>query len=333
MSMLLPCDRPWLLLALLLLPAYAWLRSRLWRRGAIPHAPLQHHPLAGRRPRLGRLRLPLELLLLAITIVGLAGPYRAFPLELVEDEGIDIALVLDISLSMRATDFEPDRITVLRRVAHDFIQRAGGHRLGIVVFARDTFVHTPLTTDRRALTTLLDSVTVRAVSQREGGTAIGDALLVAGEQLRKVRLEGRDQAMILITDGESNVGLDPLLAARHVRELGIRLAMIGVGGETPVEVIYEGERVGGDDNPYLAQLDDGQLQAIAAAADGLYFRATDGNALARIFTYLARLERAPLAVREVEIHHAYTSVFALAALPLFALYLVFNGVLLRRPLR
>mgnify|MGYP000721228641 CR=1 FL=1 len=107
-------------------------------------------------------------------------------LDLIEDEGIDVVLVLDVSLSMMAEDFPPNRLEALRRIASDFIRRSGGHRIGLVIFAKDSYVQTPLTTDHRSLLSLLDGVTVYTLDQaKSGGTSVGDALLVAVERAEK----------------------------------------------------------------------------------------------------------------------------------------------------
>lgn len=325
-------SHPWFLLGLLLLPLYAYLRLRLLRRDAVPHPPLQYRPQAGRRWA-ARSRIPVELLLVAVAVVALAGPHQTNRLELVDDEGVDVMLVLDVSLSMLAEDFPPNRLEALRRIARDFITRSGSHRVGIVIFGKDVFVQSPLTTDRRVLLSLLDSVTVHAIDQaRSGGTAVGDALLVAADRLGKARIEGRGQAVVLITDGESNLGVDPVVAARYVRHQDVRLYAIGIGGDEPMEVYFEGRRVGGD-TPYLAYLDDTQLRAVAEEAEGSYFRAADVGALEEIFAHLSRLESAPVEVRTVEIRRFHTSYLALAALPLFALHLVLGGLVARRPYR
>lgn len=326
---------PDVLWALTSLFAYAMLRSWQRRGERVPYAPLQYRKPAGSvgDRLLSFLQLPLELLLLAVVIVGLAGPHRTTDLELIEDEGIDVLLVLDVSLSMLAEDFAPNRLEALRLIARDFIARSGSHRVGLVIFARDAYVQTPLTTDHRVLLELLGGVTVDTLDQAlSGGTAIGDALLVAAQHLERNRIAERDQAVVLITDGESNMGSEPELGARFLRHLGARLYAIGVGGEEPIEVFVDGERLGGDE-PYLAFLDDTQLRAMTEAANGLFYRATDVGALEDIFGELSRLESAPLEVRLVQVRDFYTRYFALAALPLFFAHLWLGGVRLRRPLR
>lgn len=248
--------------------AYAMLRSWQARREVQAYAPLQYRGGKDHGRWLGYLQLPLEILLLAVVIVGLAGPHRTRDLELIEGEGIDVAMVLDVSLSMLAEDFPPNRLSALREIARDFISRSGGHRVALIIFAGDAYVQTPLTSDHRVLLELLSGVTTDVIDQAaSGGTAIGDALLVASRHLETNRLEGRDQAVILITDGESNLGSDPILGARYLDHQNVRLYAIGVGGEDPIEVFVDGERLGGDD-PYLAFLDDTQLRAMTDAVGG-----------------------------------------------------------------
>ncbi|MFQ5527332.1 MAG: VWA domain-containing protein [Thermoanaerobaculia bacterium] len=328
---------PMVLWALTSLFGYAMLRSWQRRGERVPFAPLQYRRPRGAGHLVDRLlslaQLPVELTLIAVVIVGLAGPHRTTDLELIENEGIDVVLVLDVSLSMLAEDFPPNRLDALRTIARDFIARSGSHRVGLIIFARDAYVQTPLTTDHPVLLGLLGGVTVDTLDQAlSGGTAIGDALLVAGQHLEGNKVEGRDQAVILITDGESNMGSEPELGARFLRHLGARFYAIGVGGEEPIEVFVDGQRLGGDE-PYLAYLDDTQLREIAEVTDGLYYRATDVGALEDIFGELSRLESAPLELRVVQVRDFYTRYLALSSLPLFLAYLWLGGVRLRRPFR
>lgn len=326
--------RPWVLPALLAVPWLGWLRWRIHRRERVPFAPLQYHPPSPGKRRLERCQVLLQMVILGMLLVALAGPRRLDRLDLLSDEGIDVVLVLDVSLSMLAEDFPPNRLEVLRRLARDFIHRSGNNRLALVVFAGDTYVQAPLTTHHGTLTSLLDDVTVDVMStSKSGGTAIGDALLVGAELLDRFRLEDRDQALVLITDGESNVGSEPVQAARYLRHLGIRSVFIGVGGTEPLEVFYEGRRVGTADEPYLAVLDDRQLVELAEVAEGRYYRAADAGTLESVFGELARLETAPLESRQVEIERPRANWLALALLPLFALSLWLGGMVLRRPLR
>lgn len=326
---------PWALWLLALVPPWVLWRFAQRRRREVLFAPLQYAPpeVAAQHesPELSLLAPILEGLLLAAVIVGLASPCRETRLELIEDEGVDVLLVIDVSLSMLAEDVAPNRLEALRRIARDFVSRAGGNRIGIVVFAADAYVQTPLTTDHRSLLELLEDVTVYTLDQNlSGGTAIGDALLIAADRLAASRVEGRDQSLILITDGESNQGIEPELAARWVADQDVRLYAIGVGGTEPVRVSFEGRPVGGD-APYLAALDDEGLQAMADAVEGRYWRATDAGALEEIFDELSRLESAPFEQRTVATRHSYSPLLALVALILLTGHLTLGGVILRRP--
>jgi len=326
--------RPWILWALpFIVIGFGIARARALKRDRIAYPPLQYHATPT-RSWLEWLRFPAELALMTVLCIALAEPYTRRDLTLTTSEGIDVVLVLDISLSMLAEDFPPTRIDALRAIAADFVSRAGSHRVGVIAFAADAFTQSPLTTNQNILKSLLDGVRVHALNQNlSGGTAIGTALLAAAEVLERSKIEGRDQAVILITDGESNRGPDPTFAARYLRELGVRSYLIGVGGTEPVQVFYEGNPVGDGEDPYLAVLDDAQLMAIAEAADGEYVRASERDALEEVFSHLARLEAAPLEARQVEIRRGASSPLAWLALPLFVAYLLFGGVWLRRPFR
>ena len=325
--------RPWLLALLLLLPLYAWFRLRQRRRRTVRFPPLQYRAREVGWRFFKQLAPQLELLVLALVVAGLAGPYEESRLDLIEDEGVDVMLVLDVSLSMLAEDLPPNRLEVLRRVAGDFIARAGGNRIGVVIFAKDSYVQTPLTTDHRSLLSLLDGVTVYTLDQaKSGGTSVGDALLVATERLERSRVPGRDQSMVVITDGESNTGIEPELAARYVRQEGVRFYAIGVGGTEPVAVTFEGNPIGAEGD-YLAVLDDRRLEEMARLAGGRYYRATDVGVLEEIFAELSRLESAPFELRSVASRTTYGHWPAVAALGLYLLHLALGGVLLRSPFR
>ena len=325
--------RPWLLALLVLLPVYALYRLRQRRRRTVRFPPLQYR--AGEAGwRFWRQLAPqLELLVLALVVAALAGPYEETRLDLIEDEGVDVMLVLDVSLSMLAEDLPPNRLEALRRIAADFVTRAGGNRIGIVIFAKDSYVQTPLTTDHRSLLSLLEGVTVYTLDQnKSGGTSVGDALLVATERLARSRVPGRDQSLVVITDGESNTGIEPELAARYVREQGVRFYAIGVGGTEPVAVTFEGNPVGAEGD-YLAVLDDSRLREVTRLAGGRYYRATDVGVLERIFAELSRLESAPLELRSVASRRSWGHWPALAALALYLAHLALGGVFLRSPFR
>lgn len=319
--------------ALVALPFLIQRLRRRHRASGLPLPPLQYggDPVSRRSARIAV--SVSELLVALCLVIAVAQPCTESRFERLEDEGIDIVLVLDVSLSMLAEDFPPTRLAALKEIAQDFLNRSGGHRVGIVIFAGDTYVQSPLTNDRVALDSLLQGVSVHNLNQSAGGgTAIGDALLVAAQGLEKQKLEGRDQAVVLITDGESNLGFDPLLAARRLRQVGARLYAIGIGSNEPQQVYFMGERVGGD-SPYLAVLDDRRLKELTTEAEGRYFRATDADALGQVFGELSRLESAPMSSRLIVRRRSLTHFFALAGFVVFAVGFALELLALGRPWR
>ena len=327
--------RPTVLVLLLLVPLYGVLRRRIVHAAAMPYAPLQVAAEGGPRSWLMRLQLPLEILLLAAAILALAGPHRRDEIELVGEEGLDVALALDISASMQAADFPPNRLEALKGLAVGFVRRSGNDRIAVYAFAKHVFSQTPLTTDHGALTSLIEGLAFKTIDHAaSGGTALGDALIAAADGLLRTRIPGRDQVIVLITDGQSNAGADPPLGARFAAENDIELYVIGVGGEEPVEVYVDGEPfITAEDKILETFLDDTQLEEIAQAVGGRYLRAKDVDVLAGIFDDLSRLETAPLEIETVEVKKPYAPAASAWLFLLFAGWLLGDGFLLRRPLR
>ena len=325
---------PWGLLGLLIIPLYLVLRPRAWRSSALAYAPMQYRkPPAGGR-LLVALHLVLEVLLIGLLVLALCGPFRESRIELVEEEGLDVALTLDVSSSMMAGDFKPTRLEALKRIASDFVKRSGSNRVGVYLFAKDTFTQTPLTNDHAVLLELIDGISFTMIDHSvSGGTAIGDALLYTADNLLKFRIEERAQVIILVTDGESYDGADPVLGAHFVRDNGIRLTVIGIGGDEPVPVFIDGK-------PYITiegkqletRLDDEQLKTIAREGQGLYLRARSADILSEIFNELARLETTPLRSESLRLRTYYTAQASAGAAALFMLWLLM-GMFLRRPFR
>jgi Ca-activated chloride channel family protein len=284
--------KPAFLLLLLLLPLYWWL---LRRRAAGGGLLFSRTAGLGDLPR-GRARwvvlLPaLEALALFLIVVALARPEFGEAERRVVSEGLDIVLALDVSGSMKAEDFQPgNRLDVAKRVARDFIQGRPEDRIGLVVFAADSYTQCPLTTDHAVLLDLLDQVDFGAVRD---GTAIGMALVNSLARLKDIPAPSR--VVILLTDGRNNAGVvDPLTAASMAKSLGVRVYTIGVGSEGdapyPVEDPVFGKRY-----VYVpAEVDDATLAAIADSTGGLYFRATDPEALETIFARIDEMEVRPV---------------------------------------
>ncbi len=276
-----------------------------------------------------------EALIAAAVIIVIMGPYSETQEEFISDEGVDIAMALDISASMQAADFKPSRLEVLKKISADFIKRSGSNRIALYVFARHVFTQVPMTADHALLIELIEGISYEMINHsKSGGTAIGDALLMAVECLDNNQIQGRDRAIILISDGQSNSGIDPMIGAKLVKEKDINLYIIGVGGDKPVQVYINGKPFINNLNQILTtQLDDKQLKEIAAAAGGIYYRAKNSDVLSQIFEEISRLETTPLIVDKVLTRHYYRSYTGLVIFVLFVSYLVLEGLYIRRPYR
>ena len=252
---------------------------------------------------------------LALLIVALARPQDVERLSHTNTEGIDIMLAIDVSGSMLARDFRPDRITAAKEVAGSFIADRYGDRIGLVAFAGEAFTQSPLTTDQGTLQTLLSRIRSGLI---EDGTAIGNGLATAINRLRESN--AKSKVIILLTDGENNRGeIAPLTAAEIARDQGIRVYTIGVGtrGTAPYPTVdFFG-------NPTVVQakvqIDEKILGEIADLTGGRYFRATDNAKLQSIYDEINQLEKSKV---EISQYTTYTEEYLRWAAAALALLLV-----------
>jgi Ca-activated chloride channel family protein len=279
------------------------------------------------RVRLRPLLLAARAAAIALLIVVLTRPQRVQSSEKVTREGIDIQLALDISLSMKAQDFEPkDRIMVAKEVIAEFIKGRTDDRIGLVVFSGHAFTQVPLTLDYEFMLNLLSQVqTVR----RPDGTAIGVALAHSVDGLRNSNTKSK--IVILLTDGSNNRGdVDPVQAAEIARALDVRVYTILVGkagnGEYPV---YDPWR----DETYLIPAptaeDEVALREIAERTGGLFFRAGDQEALRAIYEKINQLERSQVASEKLVRYQEAWEPWALGAIVLLALEIFIRTTVLR----
>lgn len=271
-----------------------------WRRGRKQSVELQVSTVSVFRsvPRTLRQRLRhapfiLRLLALAFLTVALARPQSTSHGENVTTEGIDIALVTDISGSMLAEDFRPNRIEAAKRVASDFIEGRPNDRIALVVFSGESFTQCPLTLDHAVLINLLKEIKSGMI---EDGTAIGEGLATAVSRLKDSKAKSR--VIILLTDGVNNRGvIDPLTAAGIAQSFGIRTYTIGVGTigvapypvQTPFGIQYQNMQV---------EIDEDLLRKIADQTGGKYFRATDNRTLKAIYDEIDHLEKTKIEVTQ-----------------------------------
>lgn len=278
---------PLWLLALVAVPALAW---RAWRSGARPGLRYSVADDAAAVGASGWARwraLPegLALAALALAIVGMARPQERDATVERTTEGIDIVMALDVSTSMTAEDFVPNRFEAAKAVAAEFVRGRESDRIGLVVFAAQAYTQAPLTIDYPFLLTMLREVRMGLI---EDGTAIGTAIATATARLRDS--DAASKVVILLTDGQNNRGqIDPQTAAEAAAALGVKVYAIGVGGE--------GGRVrgrfpfGGTQLGPAPEVDESALRAVAEATGGRYFRATDAAALRQIYDAISELER------------------------------------------
>jgi Ca-activated chloride channel family protein len=252
--------------------------------------PFDHIP-GSLREKLRDIPVGLRLLALALFLVALARPQSISNKENVSTEGIDIVLLIDISGSMLAEDFTPNRMQAAKMVAEEFIDGRSSDRIGLVIFSAESFTQCPLTTDYPVLKTLLKEVKSGMIAD---GTAIGLALANGVNRLKDSKAKSR--VMILLTDGVNNRGeIDPITAAKIAATYGIRVYTVGVGaqGEAPYPV----------ETPFGIQrrlipvdLDEKTLTGVADMTGGKYYRATDNKKLKAIYKEIDQLERTRIEV-------------------------------------
>ncbi|MDE7450781.1 MAG: VWA domain-containing protein [Alistipes sp.] len=263
---------------------------------------------------------------LALLIVALARPQGIEENARTNTEGIDIVLAIDVSGSMLARDFKPDRITAAKEVASDFIADRTGDRLGLVVFAGEAFTQSPLTPDQGTLQTLLGRVRSGLI---EDGTAIGNGLATAINRLRES--DAKSKVVILLTDGVNNRGeIAPLTAAEIARAQGIRVYTIGVGtqGTAP----YPADDLCGNRSlgQQKVEFDENTLRSMAEQTGGRYFRATDKAKLRAIYDEINQLEKSKIEVFSHITRHEYYLAWVLAALGLLGLEFLLRHLVLNR---
>ena len=321
-------------------PYYLWLLTLLvpmigyyvWRtlQGG---ASIQISSVAGvvRAPRtvryyLRHLPFALRAAAFALLVVALARPQDVEQNVRTNTEGIDIMLAIDVSGSMLARDFKPDRITAAKEVAGSFIADRYGDRIGLVAFAGEAFTQSPLTTDQSTLQTLLARIRSGLI---EDGTAIGNGLATAINRLRES--DAKSKVIILLTDGVNNQGqIAPMTAAEIAKAQGIRVYTIGVGteGMAPYPAIdmfgnltFVNQKV---------EIDEKVLKAISEMTGGQYFRATDKAKLKAIYDEINQLEKSKVEVTEHISYHEQYLAWVLAALGLLLAEFLFANLVLKR---
>lgn len=267
----------------------------------------------------------LRVFALSMVIVAIARPRSSEQMERVDTEGIDIILAMDVSTSMLARDLTPDRINASKDIAIEFIAQRPSDRMGIVVFAGESFTQCPLTTDRATLINLMKEVQTDII---EDGTAIGNGLATAVARMKDS--DAKSRVVILLTDGVNNRGeISPQMAAEIAKTYGVRVYTIGVGkeGMAPYPVMTPW---GVEIQNVQVEIDEALLSEIAEATGGRYFRATDNTKLSEIYSEINKMEKARTTVDSFPVYKELFGTYALLALLALMLELFINWFVLRR---
>ena len=267
----------------------------------------------------------LRIAALSLIIIAIARPRSSSKLDKVQSEGIDIMLTMDVSTSMLARDFTPDRISAAKDIAIEFISQRPSDRMGIVVFAGESYTQCPLTTDRATLINLMKEVSTNLL---EDGTAIGNGLATAVARLKDS--DAKSRVVILLTDGVNNSGeIAPETAADIAKTYGIRVYAIGVGanGEAPYPVMTPW---GVDIQKVKVEIDEQLLTNIANETGGRDFRATDNTKLAEIYSEIGKMEKTRTTIDSFPVYKELFVGYAVAALICLMLELLLNVFVIRR---
>ena len=268
----------------------------------------------------------LRLAALCLLVVAIARPRSSTQIEKVDTEGIDIIFAMDVSTSMLARDFTPDRISAAKDIAIEFISQRPSDRMGIVVFAGESYTQCPLTTDRATLINLMKEVQTDLI---EDGTAIGNGLATA--VARMMDSDAPSRVVILLTDGVNNSGeIAPETAAEIAKTYNVRVYTIGVGanGEAPYPVMTPW---GVEVRKVPVEIDEALLQKIAEATGGKYFRATDNTKLSEIYSEIGKMEKVRTTVDSFPVYKELYGGYALAALVCLLLLLALKLFIRRLP--
>ena len=319
---------PKMLYLLLLIPAFvAWYIFRQKdSRASLQMSTLM--PFGGApvsiRVYLRHLPFSLRMLAIALIIIVMARPQSFNVTQNIETEGIDIMIALDISTSMLAQDFKPDRFEAAKDIAIQFVSGRRNDRIGLVIFAGESFTMCPLTTDLRTVANQFKDIKMGLI---EDGTAIGVGLATAVARLKES--DAQSKVVILLTDGVNNRGeIAPLTAADIAKTFGIRVYTVGVGSHGtapfPMQTPF-GTRM----QDMKVEIDEDVRKDIASVTGGQYFRATDGKGLAQVYEQIDQLEKTKIEMVETTRKSEKFALFAILAILLLGLDLLLRTTVLR----
>lgn len=318
----------YLWLFLLFIPLIAWY---IWKRRNL-YASMEVSTTApvARMPRswkeyLTHLLFVMQLGVIGCIIIILARPQTRDSWHTSSVEGTDIVLALDISTSMLARDFKPDRFEAAKDVAAKFVAGRDGDNIGVVIFAAESFTAIPMTTDRSVIANYINDI---KMGMLQDGTAIGDGLATSINRIKDGK--AKSKSIILLTDGSNNTGnVAPMTAADIARQMGIKVYTIGIGtnGTAPYPQENMFGRIEYVNLPVV--IDETTLRNIAETTGGKYFRATGNNVLAEIFAEIDKLETTKMDTRDFTSTEDDYLPWGIAALALFGLIIVLRYTILR----
>ena len=269
----------------------------------------------------------LKIIIISLMIIALARPRKTNIITDSKVEIVDIMLVIDMSSSMLAQDFKPNRLEAVKEVAKSFIKDRDGDRLGIIIFAGESFIQCPLTVDTDVLIQFINKIKV--AEEEYDGTAIGMAIANATNRLRFS--DSKNKLMILLSDGSNNRGeIEPVTAAELAEKFNIKIYTIGAGtiGKAP----YPVSDIWGRKSVQMMEVDvdEKTLKEISSVTNGRFFRATDNKSLEKIYKEIDQLERTEIEVKEYKNYIELYSYFTFLASLLIMLLILLNQVFFRK---
>jgi Ca-activated chloride channel family protein len=307
-------NNPFYLIGLVLLPFFYFLNKKR-NTASILYSDTSWLGIKPASEFYTKLRDYLILAIIAFMFIGLARPQRGYETEIIHKKGIDIILVMDISGSMRAADFNPNRLEAAKKLGSDFVDMRSGDRIGLVVYAKEGLIQAPLTLDHELVKEQIKSLEFNLLPD---GTAIGMGItygtfLLSGST-------SKNKIMVLLTDGRNNAGnIDPETAAKNALDAGIKIYAIGIGrrGEVP----FPAQNAFGITRYVNAnfEINDEVLEKIADQTGGEYFRATSGEALKEIYERIDKMEKTIFKVEKIA---KYNERLHLALIPALLLFII-----------
>jgi len=315
----------WFLLVIPIMLAWLiWKNKKLYPELVLPTSDAINNAKKTIRQRLIYLPSVLRIFAIGLLIVAIARPQTSSSRRNVKSEGIDIVLTIDVSTSMLAEDFKPNRLEAAKKTAMEFIDKRPNDRIGLVIFAGESFTQTPVTIDHAVVKTVLSQLETGKIKD---GTAIGDGLSTAVSRLKDSK--SKSKVAILLTDGVSNTGfIAPETAAELARTFDIKTYTIGIGTrgkapypvKTPFGIRYQNVDV---------DLDEDTMKKIAELTKGQYFRATDNKSLETVYEEIDNLEKTEIDIAYFNDYSEEYLFFALLAFALIALELILKYTYLR----